>query len=69
MLLGQTPDSLHVMLCPQPDGQHQHAVFCTLQGIVEVNHILDDVPEDAGNAADPEITTEQLIAEKQQVSS
>lgn len=57
-----------MLLCLQPVGQHQHAVAYTLQGIVEVNHILDDVPEDTGNAVDAEITTEELIAEKQQVS-
>ena len=37
-----------------------------LQGVPEVNHILDDVPEDA-SSSDEEVTTEQLIAEKHQV--
>lgn len=37
------------------------------QGARDSNHILDEVPEDNLNAREEELTTEQLIEERQQV--
>jgi hypothetical protein len=44
---------------------HESSV-ASLQGHCESNHLLDDVPEDL-NPAEEEVTTEQLVADKQQV--
>lgn len=38
-----------------------------VQGAAEHNNILNEVPEDNLDAVDPELTTEELIADKQQV--
>jgi hypothetical protein len=41
--------------------------MCLLQGIRDSNHILDEVEDDGLLPAVEEVTTEQLVADKQQV--